>query len=65
MSIEENFKDPQFETSMMPAGFMRFERHCFIFQLIGMMMFGVRSIELIMTNKRGEKEVNSDEKECL
>ena len=65
MKQEQNFQDPQFETSMIPGGFMRFARQCLIFQLIGMAMFGLRSIEVIITNKKNEKEVVPGEKGCL
>lgn len=56
-SVEKNFKDPQFKTTMLPRGFMRFERQCFIFQFIGMMMFGFRCLEVIIVNKRNMKEI--------
>ena len=56
-SVEKNFKDPQFKTTMLPRGFMRFERQCIVFQLIGMMMFGARCLEVIVLNKQNMKEV--------
>ena len=54
---EKNFKDPQFKTSMIPGPLMKFARQCIIFQLIGMAMFGIRSIIVIAANIRNTREV--------
>ena len=51
------FRDPQFKTTMLPRAFMRFTRQCIIFQLIGMMMYGLRSLDVIIRNKANIKEV--------
>ena len=56
-SSQKNFKEPQFKTTMIPGGLMKFARQCFIFQLIGMAMFGMRSIIVIIANKQNEKEI--------
>ena len=56
-SVENNFKDPQFKTTMLPRSFMLFERQCIVFQLIGMTMFGLRSLDIIIRNKANIKEV--------
>ena len=56
-SVEKNFKDPQFNTTMLPRGFILFTRQCIVFQLIGMMMFGARCLEVIVLNKNNMKEV--------
>ena len=57
MENTKKMQDPQFETTMQPLGFMKFERQCFIFQLIGMAMFGIRSLDIIFLNKNNIKEV--------
>ncbi len=54
---EKNFRDPQFKTTMIPGPLMKFARQCIIFQLIGMAMFGLRSIIVIVTNKRNTRQV--------
>ncbi len=56
-NIKSKVLDPQFETTMQPLGIMKFGRQCFIFQLIGMAMFGIRSLDVIFLNKRNMKEV--------
>lgn len=57
-SVTDKFKDPQFKTTMLPRGFMVFARQCFVFQFIGMCMFGARCLDVIILNKENIKEVD-------
>ena len=56
--IEMRFRDPQFKTTMLPRAFMRFSRQCIIFQVIGMTMYGLRSLDIIIRDKLSIKEVD-------
>ena len=58
MENTRKMQDPQFQTTMQPLGFMKFERQCFIFQFIGMVMFGIRSLDIIILNKSNMQEVD-------
>ncbi len=53
----DRFADPQFKTTMLPRKAMVFARQCFIFQIIGMIMFGARCLDVILLNKHNIKEV--------
>lgn len=55
---ELNFAVEQFEETLIPGKKARWIRHCIIFQFISMSFFGLRSIGIVLLNKKNEKEVS-------